>query len=256
MHLLILAHALDAGAHSVAGLMAPALGPGLTVLGPEWLGQARWSQRIDARGSARTLLHWHGGADLDGSRFGVVWNRIRLLPQAAFRASAARDRDYAGAELQAMVASWLAELGARVEPPMRRHAAVTPVLHPLHWAGAASRCGLALAGGGPVPAEAFSVLRTPLELWASVSAAWPAPFERACHAMAGELGFALLSLGFCGTPAAPLLCRVDAHPVLSSPREAQAVARWLLQRVAASGPTAPDSAAPGPMAPDAGKAPA
>jgi hypothetical protein len=248
MHLLILAHSVDAGAHSVAGLMAPALGPRLTLLGPEWLGQARWSQRIDARGSARTLLRWHGRAHLDGSRFGVVWNRIRLLPQAAFRASSARDRDYAGVELQAMVASWLAELGARVEPPMRRHAAVTPMLHPLHWAGAASRCGLALAEAGPAQAqaEAFSVLRTPLELCASVAAAWPAPFVGACHAMAGELGFALLSLGFRGTPAAPRLCRVDAHPVLSSPEEAAAAARWLLQRV---------DAAAGPAAPGAGKAP-
>jgi hypothetical protein len=249
MHLLILAHALDAGAHGVAAHIAPVLGPRLTVLRPEWLGQAHWSQRIDARGSARTLLRWHGGRRLDGSQFGVVWNRIRVLPQAAFRASAARDRDYAGAELQAMVASWLAELGARVEPPMRRHAAVTPALHHLHWAGAASRCGLALAPGesasASAPAEAFSVLRTPIELCASVSAVWPAPFVRACHAMAGELGFALLSLGFRGTPAAPLLCRVDAHPALSSPREAQAAARWLLQRVEAAARQA---------APGAGKA--
>lgn len=245
MQLMILAHALDAGAQQVAGLIAPALGPRLTVLRPEWLGHARWSQRIDAHGSARTLLRWHGGHRLDGSQFGVVWNRIRLLPQAAFRTSAAQDRDYAGAELQAMVASWLAELGARVEPPMRRHGTVTPVLHHLHWAGAASRCGLALDARGSALPEEFSMLRTPLELCASVSAVWPAPFVRACHAMAGELGFALLSLGFRGTPAAPLLCRVDAHPALSSPQETRAVARWLTQRL---------GAAPMPVAPTAQEA--
>ena len=240
MHLMILAHALDGGAHSVAGLIAPVLGQRLTVLRPEWLGQARWSQRIDAQGSARTLLRWHDARPLDASQCAVVWNRIRLLPQAAFRTSAVRDRDYAGAELQAMVASWLAELGARVEPPMRRHAAVTPALHRLHWADAASRCGLALAAGGSAPTEEFSVLRTPIELCASIKAVWPAPFVRACHAMAEELGFALLSLGFSGTPAAPLLCRVDAHPVLSPPQEARAVARWLLERVdAATRPAAP-----------------
>ncbi len=240
MQLMILAHALDAGAQQVASLIAPALGPRLTVLHPEWLGHARWSQRIDAHGSARTLLRWHGGHHLDGSQFGVVWNRIRLLPQAAFRTSAAQDRDYAGAELQAMVASWLAELGARVEPLMRRHGNVTPVLHHLHWAGAASRCGLALDARGSALPEEFSMLRTPLELCASVSAVWPAPFVRACHAMAGELGFALLSLGFRGTPAAPLLCRVDAHPALSSPQETRAVARWLTQRAgAAAMPAAP-----------------
>jgi hypothetical protein len=238
MHLTILAHGLDAGANAVAGWLAPALGRRLTVLRPEWLGQARWSQRIDAGGRAHTLLSWDGGHRFDASHAGVVWNRIRVLPQAAFRASAAYDRDYAGAELQALVASWLAEMGAGVEPPMRRHAVVTPVPHPLHWAGAAGRCGLALAPAQPALPEDFSVLRTPMELCGEVAAAWPAPFVRACHAMAAELGFALLSLGFRGTPAAPLLCRVDAHPALSPPRQVQAVARWLLQRAGAAAPAA------------------
>jgi hypothetical protein len=209
------------------------------MLRPEWLGQARWSQRIDGQGNARTLLRWHGRHDLDSSQPGLVWNRIRLLPQAAFRTSAAHDRDYAGAELQAMVASWLADMGTRVEPPMRRHAAVTPPLHHLHWAGIASRCGFALAPGRAALPEAFTVLRTPLELCGGAAAAWPAPFVRACHALAGELGYALLSLGFRGTPDAPLLCGVDAHPALSSPREMQAVARWLRQWVEAARTAAP-----------------
>ena len=231
---MILAHALDAGAQAVAAVLAPSLGPRLTLLRPEWLGQARWSQRIDARGRAHTLLRWDGGHRLDGSQAGVVWNRIRMLPQAAFRVSAAPDREYAGAELQALVASWLAEMGARVEPPMRRHAVVTPMLHQLHWAAAAGRCALALAPAQPALAEDFSVLRTPIELCGDVAAEWPAPFMRACHALAAELGFALLSLGFRGSPAAPLLCRVDAHPALSSPRQVQAAARWLRQRVDAA----------------------
>ena len=226
---MILAHAFDGGAQAVAGLLAPVLGERLTVLRPEWLGQARWSQRLSEKGIARTLLHWHGGHRFDGNQIGLVWNRIRLLPQAAFRASTAQDRDYAGAELHALVASWLAELGERVEPPMRRHASVTPVLHHLHWTGVASRCGLALATG-PSTLEDFSVLRTPMELWGPLMHACPTAFTRACHAIAGELGFALLSLGFRGTPAAPLLCRVDAHPALLSPGEAQAVARWLSHR--------------------------
>lgn len=230
MRLLILAHALDAGAQAAAALIAPVLGRRLVVLRPEWLGQARWSQRIDGKGHARTLLRWQGGHCIDASQVGMVWNRIRLLPQAGFRASTARDRDYAGAELQAMVASWLAEMGERVEPCMRRHAAVTPVLHHLHWAAAGHHCGLALAAGAATLPEQFSVLRTPIELCSGAAAAWPAPFERACHALAGELGFALLSLGFRGTPAAPLLCRVDTHPALSSPWEVRAVARWLGQR--------------------------
>lgn len=230
---MILAHAFDGGALAVANVLAPVLGDRLKVLRPEWLGQARWSQRLSDKGIARTLLRWHGGHSLDGRRIGLLWNRIRLLPQASFRASTAQDRDYAGAELQALVASWLAELGERVEPAMRRHACVTPVLHHLRWTGVASRCGLVLAAGPSTPEglpEDFSVLRTPMELWGPLMHAWPTAFTRACHAMAGELGFALLSLGFRGTPAAPSLCRVDAHPALLSPGEAQAVARWLSHR--------------------------
>ena len=230
MQLLILAHTLDGGAHAVAALLAPALGERLRMLRPEWLGQARWSQRLDPRGVARTRVLWHGGQGSDGSDIGLVWNRIRLLPQAAFRASTAQDRDYAGAELHALVASWLAELGDGVEPAMRRHCGVTPMLHYLRWMAAAGRCGLALATGPPAP-EDFSVLRTPLELCAPGAHDWPAPFARACHALAGELGFALLQLGFRGTPAAPLLCRVDAHPALQAAGEARAVARWLSQRL-------------------------
>jgi len=246
MQLLILAHALDGGAHAVARLLTPALGERLRLLRPEWLGQAHWSQRLDPRGVARTLLRWHGGQISDGCEIGLVWNRIRLLPQAAFRASTARDRDYAGCELQALVASWLAQLGDRVEPAMRRHCGVTPTLHELRWMAAASRCGLALATGAPAP-EDFSVLRTPLTLCGFAAHDLPAPFARACHRVAGELGFAMLRLGFRGTPAAPLLCRVDAHPALQTAAEVRAVARWLSQRLdeAASAddePTTPEEA--------------
>lgn len=229
MQLLILAHTLDAGAQAVARALAPTLGQSLTVLPPEWLGQASWSHRLDTQGHAHTRLRWHGGRLLDSNDIGSVWNRIRHLPQAAFRASTASDRDYAAAELQALVSSWLAELGVRVAPPIRRHACVTPGLHYLHWAAAASRCGMPLATDLRAP-ERFSVLRTPMELWGPDTPVWPTPLASACHAMAEELGFALLSLGFGGTPVAPLLCRVDVHPALFLPGEQQAVARWLLHR--------------------------
>ena len=230
MQLIILAHAFDGGAQAVANILAPILDHRLKVLRPEWLGQAHWSQRLDERGIARTLLSGHGGHRLEGKQIGLVWNRIRLLPQAAFRSSTVQDRDYAGAELQALVASWLAELSERVEPQMRRHACVSPVLHYLHWTAIASRCGLALATGSSLPEE-FSVLRTPMELWDPQTHTWPSSFVRACNAMATELGFAVLSMGFRGTPSAPLLCRVDSQPALSSAGEVQAVARWLAQCV-------------------------
>lgn len=226
---MILAHPLDVGAQAVASMLAPVLGHRLKLLRPEWLGQLRWSQRLSEKGISRTLLHWRGGHCLDSREIGLVWNRIRLLPQAAFRSSTAQDRDYAGAELQALVASWLAELGERVEPQMRRHASVMPMLHHLHWSAVASRCGFSLSTAPAAP-EDFSVLRTPIELCGLLMHSWPVTFTHACDAMARELGFALLSLGFRGTPAAPLLCRVDVHPALATRGEVQAVARWLSQR--------------------------
>ena len=242
MRHLILAHALDSGAQAVAGLLAPRLGKGLTVLRPEWLGQAQWSQRLDGRGRSRTHICWHGGHRLESGDVGFVWNRIRALPQASFRDSTAQDRDYAGVELQALVASWLAELGERVEPPMRRHATVTPMLHHLRWAAAASRCGFTLATSRSAPVS-FSVLSTPMELCGSATAALPKPLAGACQVLAGQLGFALLELGFGGTPATPLLCRVSTHAALTSLDEVEAVARWLACR--ADGLESPETSAVG-----------
>lgn len=236
MQHLILAHALDGGAHAVADELAPRLGKRLSVLRPECLGQAQWSQQVDGRGRARTRICWHGGHSLESGQIGFVWNRIRMLPQAGFRASTAQDQDYAGAELQALVASWLAGLGERAEPPMRRHATVTAVPHHLHWAAAASRCGFTLVTRPSAPVS-FSVLSTPMELCgaattttATVTATWPPALACACQALAGQLGFSLLELGFSGTLEAPLLCHVNTHPALASEGEVQAVARWLAGR--------------------------
>lgn len=231
MQLLILAHAQDAGAQAVADLLAPRWDGQLMVLRPEWLGECRWTQRLDASGQCHTVVRLPGGTVLDSHQIGFVWNRIRTLPLAAFRASPPADRDYAGAELQALVASWLAELGSRAEPLMRRHAVVTPMVHHLHWTVAASRCGLRLAD--PASAvEAFTLLRTPAALVGvagqEVHEALLLPaLMQACHALAGQLGLALLELGFSGSPAAPALCRIEACPALASAEEVRAVACWL-----------------------------
>lgn len=226
MQLLILAHALDTGAQSVAMALSPLLDYRLTVLRPEWLGQANWLQRTDSEGRSQTQLCWRNGHRLDSSQIGLVWNRTRTLPQTASRLGGFGDRSHSGVELQALVASWLASMDDRVEPSLRRHSCISPLVNWLNWSTAASNCGLALATA-PADAEDFSLLRTPLELWGPAGSDYPAPLARACHELADELGFAVLSLGFRGTPGAPQLCRVDAHPALATPGEVQAVARWL-----------------------------
>jgi len=182
---------------------------------PEALGQAAWSQRLDTQGRSRTQVRMANGQRLQGEQIGAVWNRARLLPQARFRASAAVDQDYAGAELQALVVSWLAELGPRVVPPMRRHALLTPALHPLHWAVAAGQCGLTLAPRADTPAQHL-VLRTPLGLSGPGTPAWSVAQTQASHALAERRGLPLLELGFSGPAHAPLLCSVNPHPSLAS----------------------------------------
>jgi hypothetical protein len=198
----------------------------LTVLRPEWLGQANWLQRTDAEGRALTQLCWRNGHRLDSAQIGLVWNRTRLLPKTATRLGGFGDRSHAGAELLAQVSDWLAGMDDRVEPSTRRHASITPQIKDVHWSSAARRCGLALASGASAAPE-FSLLRTPLELWGPGRTEWPLALTNACHALAEDLGFAVLSLGFRGTPEHPQLCRVDAHPALANPGEVKAVSRWL-----------------------------
>lgn len=235
MQLLILAHAVDTGAQAVALALSPLLDYRLTVLRPEWLGQANWLQSTDAEGRVLTQLCWRNGHRLDSAQIGLVWNRTRLLPKTASRLGGFGDRAHTGAELLSQVSDWLAGMDDRVEPSTRRHASITPLVSATHWAAAARRCGLAVAIGPPA-VEDFSLLRTPLELWAPGRNGWPSDLTQACHDLAEDLGFAVLSLGFRGTPQAPQLCRVDAYPALATPGEVQAVARWLAHRHAASLP--------------------
>jgi hypothetical protein len=233
MQLLILAHAQDAGAQAVAEVLAPLLDFRLTVLRPEWLGQANWSRQFDRSGQAHTQLCWRNGRRLDSRHIGMVWNRTRQLPDSAFRLGSPQDRNFAGAELQGLVASWLASLEDRVEPSVQRHASVTPALDGRPWTSVAGQCGLGLAPDCAATPD-FTVLHTPLGLYGSAAVTWPQPLLHACHALADELGFALLALRFKGTPEEPRLLGVDVRPALAAAPEVQAVAAWLLHCINAS----------------------
>jgi len=226
MQLLILAHAQDAGAQAVARALAPLLDFRLTVLRPELLGQANWSRQLDRSGQAHTQLCWRNGRRLDSRHIGLVWNRTRRLPDSSFRLGSPQDRNFSGAELQGLVTSWLVSLEDRVEPSVQRHASVAPLLESTHWASVARQCGLAVAPD-LLAAPDFTVLHTPQGLCGSAAANWPQPLVQACHALADELGFAVLALGFQGTPEAPRLLQVNVHPALEAEAEVQAVADWL-----------------------------
>lgn len=139
MIVLIIAHATDAGAASVALRLTSRLGIGNVVtLRPESMGVLRWSHRVDGRGRAKTQIALPGRAPIACHEIGAVFNRIRYLPLPKFARSSPKDRDYAGAEMQALVVSWLAALGDRVVNPVHRHPWVTPSVSRLRWASVAA----------------------------------------------------------------------------------------------------------------------
>ena len=146
MIVLVIAHATDAGAASVALRLTSRLGIGKVVtLRPESMGVLRWSQRVDGRGRATTQVALPGRAPIASHEIGAVFNRIRFLPLPQFARSSPKDRDYAGAEMQALVVSWLAALGDRVVNPVHRHPWVTPCVSRLRWAALAAAHRLPVA---------------------------------------------------------------------------------------------------------------
>lgn len=144
--ILILAHAGDTGADLTAKWLRRELRPqAVGLVRPEALSLGRWSHRVDARGHASTRFAPPRAHSIASADIGAVLNRIRHLPVPGFRRAMAKDQAYAAAELQAVVASWLAELGDRVVHAVRRHAFVTPVLSLQRWATVAAACGLPVA---------------------------------------------------------------------------------------------------------------
>lgn len=149
--ILILAHAGDDGAALTAKWLRRELRPqAVRFVRPEALSLARWSHRVDARGRASTRFAPPRAHPVASADIGAVLNRIRHLPVPGFRRATAKDQAYAAAELQAVVASWLAELGDRVVHAVRHHPFVTPVLSLQRWATVAAACGL------PVAARSFA----------------------------------------------------------------------------------------------------
>lgn len=239
--ILILAHATDVGAQSVAGrLAADPHTPEVRIVRPEALGLAAWSHRVAPGGSAFTRLTLPGGRQPLGPGFLAVLNRVRYLPAARFRTASARDRDYASAELQALVASWLGSLGELVVQPVRTHPWVTPWLSRLRWVSAAAAAGLPLAeerltcpppaslpvATGVEPAEEGHVC-TVLVAGGVVRGALADRYGEECLAAACAMGFPLLEFRFALRGDGPCLVHVDPLPELRDAWAAAMVADHL-----------------------------
>jgi len=252
--LLVLAHAADAGAASVAARLAELCGrERVRRLTPEALGLARWSHRVDARGRASTTLVSPRSAPVRSADLALVLSRLRTLPAPRFQRASARNRDYADSELQALVSSWLFELGERVVPSLRRHPWLVPMLPVLHWAGAAAVAGIPVARATALSAPVAAVERSRDCACATASSRRPGALEgeavapagtvlvagpraagelaaslgTACVAAAERLALPLLEFRFARVGARPTLVHVEPFPALREPWEVETVSRWL-----------------------------
>lgn len=247
---LVVAHAADAGAHAVAARLQQRRGAaGVRMVRPESLAAGAWSHRVDRHGTADTTITVAGAPPLASRSIGVVFHRIlRLQPPHLLRARA-KDRDYAAAEMQALMVSFLAAFGNRAVPDARRWPWLAPPLSASRWSAAAADAGLRVAtdlvadgwprpqphrtepaaGSRPVYA-ASRVLVAGTRVLGELGAVAGA----ACVAVAHGLGLPVLECAFVRIGAHWRLRYVDPMPMLDQPGAAELVSDYLAH-VAAEG---------------------
>jgi hypothetical protein len=112
----VLAPAHDRGAVAVARTAAARRGAGAVhLVTPSALAGARgWTHAVDARGAVTGDVVLRSGTVLAPDAIGCVLNRCFAVTAPAFAHAQPRERDYAAAEMHALVVSWLAGLGRPV----------------------------------------------------------------------------------------------------------------------------------------------
>ncbi len=140
----IVAGSADGGAASlVQALLARGSPP--TVVEPSWLAGARWTHALDTSGRAATTIGLPDGRWIRDGEVGAVLCRAPAVPQPRFARSPAADRDYASAELGALVVSWLRGLGDRVVNDVDGISPVGPSWAPWRALDEARQAGLPVA---------------------------------------------------------------------------------------------------------------
>lgn len=147
MTLLILAPAVDRTAVRVAALAAERGTVPVRMVSPIELAQARWIHRVDSN-DVDTIIRLRDGTTLRSTDFTGVFNRMWGVPEVAFFSFAAADREYAVAEMHALVASWLASLRCAVINRGSPHALCGSAFSASRWQTAAARVGLPVLAGG------------------------------------------------------------------------------------------------------------
>ena len=126
---------------------------------PESLGLAAWSHRVTAAGQASTHIKLPNGTVVSSENVSCVFNRLQYLPVPRFHRATAKDRDYAGAELQALVASWLFSFGPRVVNPSGPRGQCRGPLTERGWLSLTASVGLPVAHNARATAGRMLSLR-------------------------------------------------------------------------------------------------
>jgi hypothetical protein len=234
---LVLAHAADTGAASVAASLHSMLREDCAcasvevwTVRPAMLSQAMWSHHVDDHGRAETQLTLPGRPALLSSQVRAVFNRIQHLPMPSFLHGSAQDRDYAAAEFHALMQSWLASLGDRVLHSLRNQPLLSPQLPMLRWAQAAVQCGLPVAPrGAGMPALEWDA--TVLVAGTQTTGVLAGRFGRACVAASQALGFSVLEFRFVRRNQVFALVGVSPYPALTDLEDIDAVAACICDLV-------------------------
>ncbi|HKP05467.1 MAG TPA: hypothetical protein VJU77_19110 [Chthoniobacterales bacterium] len=142
MKFLILAHRTDMSAAAVAAVLSRRHGSGACrlVAAEELVLAPRWVHRLDTDG-VRSRVQLHDGTLIDNTEVGVVLHRLSFLNLTQFGNA---DRDYAGAEMSALLQSWLEGFPCPVINPVTTRG-FAPNRTPTGWLRLATEAGL------PVP---------------------------------------------------------------------------------------------------------
>lgn len=142
-NVVIVADRRDAGAVAVASATAtrhPALR--VTVVSPAALSRAGWTHTVDGAGTTATTVELEDGRRFSDRDVAAVLVRSETIAVARFAASAPVDRDYAAAEMRALMVSWLRSLGPRVVNGVDGMGLSGPSWTPRRWLVEAARAGL------------------------------------------------------------------------------------------------------------------
>lgn len=240
---LVIADPQDGGAARVTRRLSALHGAQRVLqVSPTALSRSKWLHTISPGGVCHTTIGLPDGRTLDDRDIRSALNRITSPPFVpAFTTASVKDRDYAAAEFQALLISWLASLGSRVISPAGPGLLTGAYGPSLSWIGYAVAAGLnvhvpTMATPDLVPYNATQTRPQDRSADSYVLVAGRrvlgplAPrFGLQCLDIARRLGLALASFKFVKSDHELKLACVDCMPPLAQDREVDVVVRLMAE---------------------------